>query len=56
MLDYIDIKNDVQRMKDVTKMLNTLTEYMGADMVPNECDFIGIYGRVSTTKLTYQRS
>lgn len=43
---YKDIKNDPVRMQDVHLMMKILTRYIGADNVPNESDFIGIYGRV----------
>ena len=35
-------------MQDVHKMMDILTSYIGASNIPNESDFIGIYGRVST--------
>ncbi|KAF2368277.1 Zinc finger MYND-type [Trinorchestia longiramus] len=44
---YKDIKNDSVRMRDVRNMMRILDEYIGSQNVPNECDFIGVYGRSS---------
>ncbi|XP_018015710.1 uncharacterized protein LOC108672533 isoform X2 [Hyalella azteca] len=42
---YKDIKNDSVRMRDVRSMMRILNEFIGHENVPNESDFIGIYGR-----------
>lgn len=44
--DYRDIKEDTNRMKDVDNIYKVLKAMVGEAYLPNESDFIGLYGRV----------
>jgi len=43
-------------MKDVHSLMEILKNFMGPANVPNESDFIGIYGRVSSELSAYRFS
>nr|XP_027210286.1 histone-lysine N-methyltransferase SMYD3-like [Penaeus vannamei] len=47
---YSDIKVRKDYMKDVEKMMSDLKTYIGESFLPNESDFLGIYGRVMVNR------
>ncbi|XP_047481378.1 histone-lysine N-methyltransferase SMYD3-like isoform X1 [Penaeus chinensis] len=47
---YSDIKVRKDYMNDVEKMIKDLKAYIGESFLPNESDFLGIYGRVMVNR------
>ena len=50
--DYAEIKNDAMRLEHLESLHAILCEMMdGSTIVPNQNELMGIYGRVSISRL-----
>lgn len=51
-VDYSSLKDDKKRIEHFVSLYGVLCEYMGANMIPNSAELLGIYGRVMLMLIT----